>query len=51
MKPLDLWGFDSRAGSIAAYLGAVGDLLERGLLDEARRLDPQDIVRLHLMIG
>src|SRR6266516_6190756 len=48
MKPLDLWGFDSRAGSIAAYLGAVGDLFDLGLLDEARWLDPQDIVRLHL---
>ncbi len=51
IKPPDLWAFNVHAGSIAAYLGAVGDLLERGLLDEARRLDPQEIVRLHLMVG
>lgn len=38
IAPPDLWGFSHNAPNIAAHIGAVGELLERGLLKEARDL-------------
>lgn len=41
IKPPNLWAFDANAAGIAVYFGAVGELLENGLLTEARSLDPE----------
>jgi hypothetical protein len=38
----DIDGFDRNPSSAAAYVGAVGVLLEQGLLAEAREFDPED---------
>lgn len=38
----DIGGFDRNPSSAAAYVGAVGVLLEQGLLAEAREFDPED---------
>lgn len=38
----DIGGFERNPSSAAAYVGAVGVLLERGLLAEAREFDPED---------
>lgn len=50
--PVDLWGFDHNAAGIAAHIGAIGELLERGLLAEARTLSTtNDVRRTHLYLG
>lgn len=46
----DLWGFEGFAAAIAIYYGTVGELLERGLLAEARQLDPETARRLHVFV-
>ena len=38
----NIGGFDRNPSSAAAYVGAVGALLEQGLLAEARGFDPED---------
>ncbi len=42
------FAFEHSAGGIAAFIGTAGRLLEEGLLDEARHLDPNPIVRMHI---
>jgi len=52
IAPVDLWGFDHNAAGIAAHIGAIGELLERGLLAEARTLSTtNDVRRAHLYWG
>lgn len=51
IKPPSLWGFDHNAADIAAYVGAIGDLLERGLLKDARAMDPEELRRMMLHMG
>lgn len=46
----DLWAFEGFAAAIAVYYGTVGELLERGLLAEARQLDPEKARRLHVFV-
>lgn len=48
---VELWGFDHNAGGIAAHIGAIGELLERGLLSEARTLSPNDRQHHYLRLG
>lgn len=41
IRPPNLMNFQYNATGIAAYIGSVGELLQRGLLDEARKSDPE----------
>jgi hypothetical protein len=51
IKPPDLWAFDNRAADVAIYIGAVGDLMGRGLLNEARSMDPGHDNRMMVYLG
>jgi hypothetical protein len=51
IRPASLWSFDHNAAGIAAYYGAVGELLKRGLLKEAREMSPDDLQHAHFYIG
>jgi hypothetical protein len=42
IRPPDTAGFDRNPSSAAAYVGALGVLLEQGLLSVAREFDPED---------
>jgi len=41
-KPLNLWALENNMANVAIYVGAVGYLLERGLLSEARSMSPEE---------
>lgn len=49
VKPPELFAMDHQLASIGIYVGAVGQLLQLGLLEEARALDPRDTwaMRVH----
>lgn len=51
IPPPSLWAFDHELPNIAAYFGAVGELLERGLLEEARSMTHPRENRMHLYLG
>lgn len=51
IRPPNLWAFDHNLPGIAAHIGAIGSLLERGLLEEARALDHEQADRLHFYLG
>jgi hypothetical protein len=50
IQPPNLWSFDFDSSSVAAYVGAIGELLSRGLLAEARQFGPEEVraIRLHM---
>lgn len=50
ISPPDLWSFDHEAATFAAEIGAIGELLERGLYKEARAFNPK-AERLQIYIG
>ena len=41
IEPPSLWAPELNMASVAKYIGAIGELLERGLLREARSIDPE----------
>jgi hypothetical protein len=47
----DLWAFDHSIGGVAAYYGAVGELLKAGLLTEARGVDPRVARSFHIFVS
>jgi hypothetical protein len=51
IKPGDMWAFDYQIGGMAAYFGAIGKLLEAGLLAEARQINSAEIQRLYISVS
>ena len=51
ISPPSLWNLNHNIENVSAHLGAIGELLERGLLNEARDFNPQQIRHLNIRLS